>query len=207
MPPYDPYDAYVERRRERQEEERRLLEQASQYNFDHVRPTPRPEDRISYPPTSNLQSVGRGYRVVPAPELRDYQQETADWLADGVTMTGYVPAGTFKMKVDETPIDDMLLEKVFRATDNNVNIQRKTENGGRSFSHRIYCHRCKTAEDLKDTKVLTQSENVSDEIVIFCIKHRHDGGGKSLAVLEAFNKQPDHTPQFEGGRYFREEGE
>lgn len=102
--------------------------------------------------------------------------------------------------------DEVLLEKIHRATDKNVEIQKRTMNFGTRWEYRLFCTRCKNKTIVKDTKIFMENKNVDDEIVIFCIKHKHDGGGNAMKVLSVFSDPQEQEP-VEGGRMFREEDE
>lgn len=102
--------------------------------------------------------------------------------------------------------DEVLLEKIYRATDKNVDIQKRTANHGLRWEYRLFCTRCKEDKKISDTKIFLENKNIDDEIVIFCIKHRHDGGGNAMKVLSTFSDPQECAPVNEG-RMFREDDE
>ncbi len=104
------------------------------------------------------------------------------------------------VRAAETKID-----KIYRATDKNVELQERTAGYGANWQYRLYCSRCKSEDQIQDPrKFLT--EEVNDNLIVFCIKHRHDGQNNAMRVLNIFaDKQDSSIP--EGGRMFREDDE
>jgi hypothetical protein len=133
------------------------------------------------------------------------QAAAADFLSSGlqINLNGPKPVvPSYQNKANE-----MLVDRVQKATDNNVDLQNKSIKFGTSVNYRIYCHRCKAEYALREDQV-NHADNVCDDIVLFCIKHRHDGGGNSLKVLSTFANvvvaAPEAIPE-KVGRVFRED--
>ena len=126
--------------------------------------------------------------------------DDVDYVAPIIKTNMHVPV------IPSARADELLLEKIHRATDKNVEIQKRTMNFGTRWEYRLYCTRCKQENMVKDNKIFLSHTNIDDDIVVFCIKHRHDGGGNAMKVLSVFS-DPQEQEEVEGGRMFREEDE
>lgn len=157
-------------------------------------------------PTSNLYIL---------PKKKDLWKDEPQWSKYvNSDYIDFISTTDFKVKVQKPTVskihqaDPELMDRVEKATDKNVQLQNQSTSYGTAFRYRLYCTRCNMSHALAPEQVKSANK-VHDDIVVFCIKHRHDGGGGSLKVLATFanviavdiaKTMPEKT-----GRVFREE--
>jgi hypothetical protein len=188
-------------------------------SFDHAYPTPMSDEEIAAKMPKTAIPITKPYNykhgtidILGKVGYKKKHEHYGEWGVDnlvveinGVHNGGY-GEGMHSSRTHSA--DPELMDRVERATGNNVQLQNRSRNFGTAYEYRLFCTRCITSHSLSVDQVKS-AKGVHDDIIMFAVKHRHDGGGNAIKVLATFANvvasDMEPTTMATGGRVFRED--